>query len=210
MLSVIPIADALNLVLERFGSKTGRVEYVRLQEALDRYLGADVIAQEDVPAFDRSTVDGFAVRSADLRGCSDSIPAILQKTGESIMGHAYDIPLTPGTCVYVPTGGAVPPEADAMVMLEYTEDFGGDQFAFYKPVPPGANLILRGEDLRQGEAILKSGKKTRSGGYWHFGCTRKDRSASFFPTCRGYHLHGRRTRRARRKPETRADPGCQF
>ena len=64
------------------------------------------------------------------------------------MGHSYDIPLTPGTCVYVPTGGAVPPDADAMVMLEYTEDLGGDQFAFYKPVAPGANLILRGEDLR--------------------------------------------------------------
>ncbi|HQJ33197.1 MAG TPA: molybdopterin molybdotransferase MoeA [Anaerolineaceae bacterium] len=159
MLSVIPLADALSLVLERFGSKTGRVEYVSLQEALDRYLGADVIAQEDVPAFDRSTVDGFAVRSADLHGCSDSIPAILQKTGESLMGHSYDIPITPGTCVYVPTGGAVPPDADAMVMLEYTEDLGGDQFAFYKPVAPGANLILRGEDLRQGEAILKSGKK---------------------------------------------------
>lgn len=159
MLSVIPLADALSLVLERFGSKTGRVEYVSLQEALDRYLGADVIAQEDVPAFDRSTVDGFAVRSADLRGCSDSIPAILQKTGESLMGHSYDIPLTPGTCVYVPTGGAVPPDADATVMLEYTEDLGGDQIAFYKPVAPGANLILRGEDLRQGEAILKSGKK---------------------------------------------------
>ena len=159
MLSVIPLADALSLVLERFGSKTGRVEYVSLQEALDRYLGADVIAQEDVPAFDRSTVDGFAVRSADLRGCSDSIPAILQKTGESLMGHSYDIPITPGTCVYVPTGGAVPPDADAMVMLEYTEDLGGDQFAFYKPVAPGANLILRGEDLRQGEAMLKSGKK---------------------------------------------------
>ncbi len=159
MLSVIPLADALSLVLERFGSKTRRVEYVSLQEALDRYLGADVIAQEDVPAFDRSTVDGFAVRSADLHGCSDSIPAILQKTGESLMGHSYDIPITPGTCVYVPTGGAVPPDADAMVMLEYTEDLGGDQFAFYKPVAPGANLILRGEDLRQGEAILKSGKK---------------------------------------------------
>ncbi len=159
MLSVIPIADALSLVLEKFGGKTGRIEQVGLEKALGRFLGEDVIAQEDVPAFDRSTVDGFAVRSADLRGCSDSIPAILQKTGESLMGHSYDIPLTPGTCVYVPTGGAVPPKADAMVMLEYTEDLGGDQFAFYKPVAPGANLILRGEDLRQGEAILKSGKK---------------------------------------------------
>jgi len=159
MLSVVPIAEALSLILEKFGSKTGRIEFVDLEEALGRCLGADIIPQEDVPAFDRSTVDGFAVRSRDLSGCSDSIPAILQKSGESIMGHAYEAPMAPGNCVYVPTGGAVPPDADAMVMLEYTEDLGGDQFAFYKPVAPGANLILRGEDLQQGEAILKSGKK---------------------------------------------------
>lgn len=159
MLSVIPIADALSLVIEKFGSKKAPVEPASLEKAFGRYLGEDVTAQEDVPAFDRSTVDGFAVRSTDLRGCSDSIPAILEKTGESIMGQAYDIPLAPGTCVYVPTGGAVPQDADAMVMLEYTEDLGGNQFAFYKPVAPGANMILRGEDLRQGESILKKGKK---------------------------------------------------
>ncbi len=159
MLSVIPIAEALGLVLEKFRREPGRIESVSLQQALGRFLGMDVIAQEDVPAFNRSTVDGFAVRSADLRGCSDSIPALLQKSGESIMGQAFDLPLAPGSCVYVPTGGAIPPNADATVMLEYTEDFGGDQFAFYKPVAPGANLILRGEDLKQGEVILKSGKK---------------------------------------------------
>jgi len=159
MLNVIPIADALNLVLEKFGGKAGQVESVGLDRALGRYLRADIVAQEDVPAFDRSTVDGFAVRSADLRGCSDSIPAILQKVGDSVMGRSYEIPLAPDTCVYVPTGGAIPPNADAMVMLEFTEDLGGDQFAFYKPVAPGANLILRGEDLQQGEAILKSGKE---------------------------------------------------
>lgn len=159
MLSVIPIADALSLVLDKFGGRTALIEYVSLEKALGRYIGEDVIAQEDVPAFDRSTVDGFAVRSSDLRGCSDSIPALLEKIGESIMGQACEIPLAPGTCVYVPTGGAVPQDADAMVMLEYTEDLGGDQFAFYRPVAPGANLILRGEDLQLGEAILKSGKK---------------------------------------------------
>ena len=159
MLSVIPIADALSLVIGKFSSKTGLIETVSLDKSLGRYLGADIIAQEDVPAFDRSTVDGFAVRSADLRGCSDSIPAILQKTGESVMGSSNEIPLAPGNCVYVPTGGAVPPKADAMVMLEFTEDLGGDQFGFYKPVAPGANLILRGEELQLGEAILNLGKK---------------------------------------------------
>ena len=159
MLSVIPVAEALIHVLEKFGGNTSRKEHLVLDKALGRYLGEDVIVQEDIPAFNRSTVDGFAVRSSDLRGCSDSIPAILEKTGESIMGHACEVPLAPGNCVYVPTGGAVPPDADAMVMLEYTEDLGGDQFAFYKPVAPGANMILRGEDLQRGEVILKAGRK---------------------------------------------------
>ena len=159
MLSVIPIAEALRLVVEKFGGISRRIELVSLHQALGRYLAADIIAQENVPAFDRSTVDGFAVKSADLRGCSDSIPAILQKTGESIMGQAYEISLTPGNCVYVPTGAAIPPGADAVVMLEFTENLGGDQFAFYKPVAPGTNLILSGEDLKQGEAILNAGKK---------------------------------------------------
>ncbi len=159
MLSVIPIKDALNFVLKEFGSKAGAVEFVHSGDAFGRYLAAEIIAEEAVPAFDRSTVDGFAVRSKDLSGCSDSIPAILKKTGESIMGHAYETPLSPGNCVYVPTGGAIPPSADAMVMIEYTEDLGGDQFAFYKPVAPGANLILRGEDLQKGEVILRTGRK---------------------------------------------------
>ena len=159
MLSVVPIKDALDLVLKKFGGQRASAELVSLGDALERFLAEDVISQEDVPAFDRSTVDGFAVRSTDLRGCSDSIPALLEKTGESLMGQANLTPLLPGTCVYVPTGGALPPGADAMVMLEFTENLGGEQFAFYKPVAPGANLILRGEDLKQGEAILKSGKK---------------------------------------------------
>ena len=159
MLSVIPIAEALSLVLEKFSRGAANLETVSLEYASGKFLGADITAEEDLPAFNRSTVDGFAVRSADLLGCSDSIPAILEKTGESVMGNACEIPLMPGSCVYVPTGGAVPPEADAVVMLEYSKDFGGGQFAFYKSAASGANLILRGEDLRKGETILKSGKR---------------------------------------------------
>lgn len=159
MLSVVSIAEALSLVLHKFGSETGHIEYVRLDDAFGRYLGEEVIAREDVPGFDRSTVDGFAVRSSDLRGCSDSIPAILQKSGESLMGQTNETHLLPGECVYVPTGGAVPPAADAMVMLEYTEPLGGEQYAFYRPVAPGANMILCGEDLQKGEVILKTGRK---------------------------------------------------
>ena len=75
------------------------------------------------------------------------------------MGQTNETHLLPGECVYVPTGGAVPPAADAMVMLEYTEPLGGEQYAFYRPVAPGANMILCGEDLQKGEVILKTGRK---------------------------------------------------
>jgi len=88
MLSVIPIAEALSLVLEKFSRGAASLETVSLDYASGKFLGADITAEEDLPAFNRSTVDGFAVRSADLLGCSDSIPAILEKTGESVMGKA--------------------------------------------------------------------------------------------------------------------------
>lgn len=159
MLKIVPLKEALSLVLQRFGQERAKPELISLDEAQGRFLAEDVVSAEDVPAFDRSTVDGFAVRSADLRGCSDSIPAILEKSGESLMGQLSHTPLLAGFCVYVPTGGALPPEADAMVMLEHTEDLGGGQFAFYKPAAPGDNMINRGEDFTRGEAILEAGKR---------------------------------------------------
>ncbi|MDD4577656.1 MAG: molybdopterin molybdotransferase MoeA, partial [Anaerolineaceae bacterium] len=117
---------------------------------------------EFVPAFDRSTVDGFAVVSRDLRGCSDSIPAILRKAGESPMGEMPTQTLQPGECFYVPTGGALPQGADAMVMIEFVEDFGAGEYAFVKPMAPGANMIFKGEDLKPGDQILPLGKQLNS------------------------------------------------
>ncbi len=203
-----PIADAL-ISSRKIWRQTGQVESVGLDQALGRFLGENIVAQEDVPAFDRSTVDGFAVRSVDLRGCSDSIPAILQKVGDSVMGRSYEIPLAPDTCVYVPTGGAIPPNADAMVMLEFTEDLGGDQFAFYKPVAPGANLILRGEDLQQGEAILKSGKELGVADIGTLAALGKTEVPVFSTTCGGDISTGDELVR-QGKPATRADQGCQL
>ena len=89
MLSVIPIAEALSLVLEKFSRGAASLETVSLEYASGKFLGADITAEEDLPAFNRSTVDGFAVRSADLLGCSDSIPAILEKTGELFKSRIY-------------------------------------------------------------------------------------------------------------------------
>lgn len=135
------------------------MESVALSNAIGRLLAKDIVSDEFVPAFDRSTVDGFAVISRDLLGCSESIPAILRKAGETQMGEMPAQTLKSDQCFYVPTGGALPKGADAMVMIEFVEDFGGGDFAFVKPVPPGANMIFKGEDLKPGDLILPVGKK---------------------------------------------------
>lgn len=159
MFKVISLSEAKGLVIDQFGLWRVTKETTTLHKGVGRFLANQVISDEFVPAFDRSTVDGFAVVSRDLRGCSDSIPAILRKAGESPMGTLPTYILQPGECFYVPTGGALPAGADAMVMIEFVEDFGAGEFAFVKPVAPGANMIFKGEDLKPGDSILPLGRQ---------------------------------------------------
>ena len=121
MLSVKTPEEVLALIEEEFAPLPGRMETVPLTAAIGRVLAEDVTAGEYVPAFDRSTVDGYAVRARDTFGCSDAIPAILSLTGQVLMGQGADQPLAPDCCIAVPTGGAVPEGADSVVMIEYTE-----------------------------------------------------------------------------------------
>lgn len=159
MLTVKTLQDSKQIISDRFGRLRMDVEKLPLNELVGRSLAVDVVSDEFVPAFDRSTVDGFAVISRDLVGCSESIPAILRKAGESVMGTMPVHTLMAGECFYVPTGGALPQRADAMVMIEFVEDFGADDYGFIKAVAPGANMIFKGEDLRPGDKILEEGKK---------------------------------------------------
>ena len=161
MFKVISLSEAKRLVQSQFGDLRLPQETATLDKAVRRFLADDILSDEFVPSFDRSTVDGFAVISRDLRGCSESIPAILRKAGESRMGEMPAYTLKPGECFYVPTGGALPEGADAMVMIEFVEDFGAGEFAFVKPVPPRANMIFKGEDLKPGELILPHGKQLK-------------------------------------------------
>ena len=134
-------------------------EEVPLEAACGRVLFGPVTAREFVPGFDRSTVDGYAVRSADTFGCSDAIPAILTLTGEIAMGGGAGSALPSGCCVAVPTGGAMPAGADAAVMVEYTEDYGDGTIGICKSAAPGANLIFKGDDVRPGQTVLPAGRR---------------------------------------------------
>ncbi len=157
MLNVKTPEEVLALLEEAFPSRLP-AETVPLESAWGRVLSAPVTGREFVPGFDRSTVDGFAVRSSDTFGCSDAMPAILTLSGEVAMGEPATVPLAPGCCAAIPTGGALPPGADAVVMLEYTEDYGDGTVGVGKSVAPGVNLIFKGDDVRPGQEVLPAGR----------------------------------------------------
>ena len=157
MLEVKTPEEVLRLIEKEF-KPLGQTESVPLSAALGRVLAEPITAQEYVPDFDRSTVDGYACRAADTFGCSDAIPAILNLAGEVLMGQGADFALSRDSCIYVPTGGAIPKGADCAVMLEYTEDYGDGTVGIMKPGAPGMNLIFRGDDVFPGKEILPAGR----------------------------------------------------
>jgi len=159
MLNVITIAEAQQLIAEKFGQLRMPEEQVPLEAALGRVLAHDCLATEFVPNFNRSTVDGYAVRAQDVFGCSDSIPALLMQVGEAKMGEHTELEILSGECVYVPTGAEIPAGADCVIPLEDTEPLGDGTIAVYKPVSPGTNLIFRGDDVKPGDLVLPAGRR---------------------------------------------------
>jgi len=142
--------------------KTGyRAERVPLLEALGRRLAEDVTAVDDVPGFDRSTMDGFAVRARDTFGASESLPAYLDVTGEVLMGREAAGDLGVGQAWRIPTGGMLPPGADAVAMIEYTEELDDRTIGVTKPVAPGDHMVRAGEDIAAGSKVLPAGHVLR-------------------------------------------------
>jgi len=157
MLSV-KTPDEVFAVMKEFFPTYPERETVPLSAALGRVLYTGVESTEYVPGFDRSTVDGYAVRASDTFGCSDSIPALLEVRGQVVMGEAAGEMPQSGCCVYVPTGGALPEGSDAVVMIEHTEDYGDGTIGITKPAAPGENIIYKGDDVYPGKQVLPTGK----------------------------------------------------
>ena len=157
MLEVVDLQDARNLVTERFCVSSTSVQVVTLEEVADRIIAHDVIASEGVPSFDRSTVDGFAVVAADTFGCSDALPALLALAGEIEMGAAPACSCVAGSCVRIPTGGQVPDGADAVVMLEYCEEYGDGIVGVARAVAPGDNIVFENDDVKPGQVLIEAG-----------------------------------------------------
>lgn len=140
------------------------VETVRLQEALGRVLAADVAAAVDVPGFDRSNMDGFAVRATDTAGAEELAPVGLIVAGPALAAGGVPAPgfeVAPGTAVSIATGGVVPRGADAVVMVEHTH-VAGERLEVSRPVAPGDNVTFAGSDIGRGDTVVRRGTRLTS------------------------------------------------
>jgi len=174
------IDDAVNLVMIHCGRRDLGSEDVDIRDAWGRTLEEEIVSMVDVPPFDRSAVDGYAIKSEESFSASRSNPAVFRIRGLLEAGGAGgEVRRGEGYEVY--TGAPIPEGADAVVMAEDCER-RGEMLSVYRAVPKFANISARGEDIRAGETILKKGGCLRP---WHIGVL-----ASI----------GRRRARVRRRP----------
>src|SRR3712207_1753970 len=149
---MIPVNEAVQIVLE----KTERLapERVRLEESLGRVLAEDVFADTDLPPFDRAQMDGYAVRSEDLR----ETPARLRVVGEAAAGGGWRGTLQKGEAVRIMTGAPLPAGADSVQQVEVTrEEEGGGFVLIERATEPGQFFVPRASEIREGERVLEAG-----------------------------------------------------
>jgi molybdopterin molybdotransferase len=135
---------------------------IPLAEALHRVPAVPVTAPHPLPGFARSTVDGYAVRAADTYGVSDGLPGYLEVTGAVRMGTEPGVTVGPGTVVSMPTGGVLPQGADAVIMVEYTQEAMPGTIEVTRPVAPGDGIVRADEDAAAGERLVPAGRPLRA------------------------------------------------
>jgi len=137
------------------------IESIDTAKTLGRILAKDINAPEDLPAFPRSTMDGYAARAEDTYGASEGLPVYLRIIGEMPMGKHPEIPIHKGEVVKVHTGGAVADGADAVIMIENTQQVDKLTIEVSKPLAPGENILRVGDDIKTGDSMFSSGHVLR-------------------------------------------------
>ena len=157
--NLISLTEARRLAVEALAAAPRQTEQVGLRQALGRIAACDMVNAEDNPAFDRSTVDGYAVRSQDLAAASAVTPVSLRLVGEVRMGRGYDGKISTGEAVRIPTGGMLPDGADAVLMQEYTAVGVAETVLAGRSVTSRENMVVRGDDVTAGTVVLAAGSK---------------------------------------------------
>lgn len=160
-LQLTPPQVALKRLLEHLPVAGVRCEWVGTVSGLGRITATDVVAHEMLPAFSRSTMDGYAVRAADTLGASESLPAYLKLVGEVPMGMQSTFELLPGQAALIHTGGMLPKGCDGVVMIEVTQVTLPDEVEILRAVAAGENILKAGEDVSVGQVVIPSGRRLR-------------------------------------------------
>jgi molybdopterin molybdotransferase len=138
------------------------VENIASVKARGRVLADDLHSAVDLPHFHRAAMDGYAVKAKDTFGASQSLPAYLKLAGVVEMGKEAAEPLAGGAALRISTGGMMPPEADAVVMVEYTDETDGGLVEIHRAVSPWQNVIQIGDDIKKGELVFPRGRRLRA------------------------------------------------
>ncbi len=147
---MIPVSKAI-AAIDRNVRKLG-TERIALADSVGRVLAENVVADTDLPPFDRSQMDGYAVRSRDTR----KVPVNLLVVGESAAGNGWHKELKRGEAVRIMTGAPVPAGADAVQRVELTRELNGF-VALIDPVSKKQSIVFRGAEIRKGEIVLRAG-----------------------------------------------------
>lgn len=137
-------------------------EAIRSVRARARVLAEDLYSSVDLPHFHRAAMDGYAVKSKDTFGASQSLPAYLKLAGVVEMGKEAAQPLAAGEAIRISTGGMMPPESDAVVMVEYTDEIDAGLVEIHRSVSPWQNVIQIGDDIKKGELVFQRGRRLRA------------------------------------------------
>ena len=156
---VLAPREALNVLLTVHPVGTEEIPSVR---ARARVLADELRSAVDLPHFHRAAMDGYAVIAKDTFGASQSLPAYLKLAGVVEMGKEAAQPLTSGTAMRISTGGMMPPNADSVVMVEYTDESDAGLVEIHRGVSPWQNVIQIGDDIKKGELVFPRGRRLRA------------------------------------------------
>jgi molybdenum cofactor synthesis domain-containing protein len=155
---MLPVSEAIQIIKEQ--TPTLPSETIDLRDALDRVLATDVVADSDLPPFDRSQMDGYAVCADDVQ----QTPARLRIVGESAAGRGWHRQMHSGEAVRIMTGAPVPPGADSVQQVEVTRELNGhSEVEILQPVVRGKSIVKQGEEIKNGQIVLRAGEHINSG-----------------------------------------------
>jgi molybdopterin molybdotransferase len=137
------------------------VETIPLDDALGRVPAESITAPLALPGFARATVDGFAVRAADTYGASEGLPSYLDLAGDAPMGRPPETEVRPGSAVAIATGAPLPPGADAVLKIEYTQAPTPELIEVLRPATPGEGMVRADEDAAPGTELIRPGRPLR-------------------------------------------------